>query len=72
MSRAPFTSSASNQRSIDFTGSGTAASSDLLVHCNPCFGLPPILIESPLHYFATQAVAGLTSLVVPLLPEVFR
>lgn len=39
----------------------TASSQDpMLVYCNPCLGVPPIVIASPLHYFGVQMLVGLT------------
>jgi hypothetical protein len=30
----------------------------LLIYCNPCLGIPPIVIESPLQYFGMQMIVG--------------
>ena len=46
----------------------TAPSQDsLLIYCNPCLGIPPIVIESPLRYFGTQMLVGVAGIVGLLL-----
>ena len=46
----------------------TAPSQDpMLVYCNPCFGIPPIVIASPLRYFGIQMLVGLACILGLLL-----
>ena len=46
----------------------TAPSQDpMFVYCNPCLGIPPIVIESPLRYFGVQMLVGLACLLGLLL-----
>jgi hypothetical protein len=49
---------------VDRVGDGAARHASICIHWNPCSGLPPILIEAPLHYFGTQALVGLLALIV--------
>ena len=39
----------------------------LFVYCNPCLGIPPIVIESPLRYFGIQMLVGVACIVGLLL-----
>ena len=39
----------------------------LLIFCNPCLGVPPIVIEAPLQYFGVQMVVGIAGIVGLLL-----
>ena len=39
----------------------------LRVTCNPCLGIPLIVIETPLRHFGIQMLAGLASVLVVLL-----
>jgi hypothetical protein len=43
-----------------------------VVYCNPCLGIPPILIESPARYLGVQMVAGVSSLLALLVFEALR
>lgn len=46
----------------------TAPAQDaMFVYCNPCLGIPPIVIESPLRYFGIQMLAGLACVLSLLL-----
>ena len=37
------------------------------LHWNPCLGIPPIVIESPLLFFGIQIAVGLVCLVILLI-----
>ena len=39
----------------------------LFMYCNPCLGIPPIVIESPLRYFGIQMLVGMVCIVGLLL-----
>jgi hypothetical protein len=49
-----------------------AASNGSWIYACACQGIPPIVIESPLHFFGTQLVAGLGSVLTLLLVEMLR
>jgi hypothetical protein len=49
------------------TGALAAPPRDAMLFCNPCLGIPPIVIGSPLLYFGVQVLAGLACLVGLLL-----
>jgi hypothetical protein len=34
----------------------------LLIYCNPCLGIPPIGIVSPLQYFGVQMLVGVAGI----------
>ena len=39
----------------------------LFIYCNPCLGIPPIVIELPLRYFGIQMLVGVACIVGLLL-----
>jgi hypothetical protein len=60
--------SKATSRPASVRGALTAPSQGaMFVYCNPCQGIPPIVIESPLRYFGVQMLAGLACLLGLLL-----
>jgi hypothetical protein len=49
-----------------------SASNGSWIYACACHGIPPIAIESPLHFFGIQLVAGLGSTLTLLLVEMLR
>ena len=45
----------------------TSPQSAMRVTCNPCLGIPLIVIETPLRHFGIQMLAGSASILVVLL-----
>ena len=44
-----------------------ANSENALIYCNPCLGIPPILLDAPAHFFGIQILFGGASLFILLL-----
>jgi hypothetical protein len=49
-----------------------AASNSSWMYACPCQGVPPIAIESPLHFFGIQLLAGLCAMLTLLLVEMLQ
>jgi hypothetical protein len=46
---------------------GSTFDASVLVTCNPCLGLPPMVIPSPGRYVATQVLVGVAAVTFTLL-----
>lgn len=61
-----------NRSAVACTAARVPPENHGVVYCNPCLGIPPILIESPARHLRAQMVAGVASLFALLLFEALR